>query len=600
MKKFLAILGLIGALALGAVPSAQAAVQVLPQGCGSSNPKTGDNTTYVDLNGNLCVSATATNVSGSTVRIVNGTVAGSLAQRAARQTNVVDDFGADPLGTTSAHDSTTAFTSASNAVAAAGGGTVYVPPGAFWLSSPLPQTAGISWETQPGTTFPGPYAPPGIFYQYPFANNGQITPHSWSALLNNQIQAGDANGSFQFQGVQNGAGSANSAVLLGSFMHIANPYTGGASPSFVNFTFSTTFDPTATISPGGLWGGVVKTTIGSPAAVGTIDIGTTLIEFDLENYGNNAKSGGIPKYGLRPVAMGSVDSDYAVYPGSYGSPEWGVGVVYDSGNLRNYAWLGVNVGGPGSTNGANSWLDTSGNALFHSIQLGAATGGYVAGYTAPGPTISTAATAPSATANAGSITFVGGQTGSPTGAAYLNVSAGSGATWHQIATQGDSVTFSSVTAGGLTTSGALNAAVIAGARNLLDDGAGNATISGTLSGGVVNMTGAITTTNSLNGKTLALSTPVYSVSTTYTVGVTDSAIIANPTAAMVITLLSAATYPGREMIIKNTSAYAITSASANVVPITAVSPGSALVAAGPGKWVSLRSDGANWQVLMGN
>ena len=530
----------------------------------------------------------------NSVVATGSTASRTLPNRFAERLSVLD-FGALPNGTTSANDSTVAFTKAQAAAAAAGGGTVYVPPGAYWLSSSLPQTAGVSWETQPGVTFPGPFMPPGFFYQYPFANNGEVTPHAWGALLNNEEQAGDATAAFQFHGVQNGSGSSNSAVVMGSFMHIANPYVGAGSPAFVNTTLSSTFDATGVISPGGLWGEVVKSWIGNPYSVGTIDIGSYSAEFDMQNYGSNLKAGGKPKYGIIQVAEGSVDSDFALYPQAYGGARWNTAMVYDAGDLRSYAWLGLPTGGTSGAYGAFSWMDTSGNALFNTLQLGSATGSYASGFTAVGPVIKYAATSPSGSGNAGSIAIVGGQTGSPTGAAYINTSAGSGSTWHQIATQNDAATFSNVTA-----TNAVNANIIAGSRNTLDDGAGNLTMTGTLTGVYENLTGAFSTTSSITGKTLSLNVPGYVVATTYTVGVTDSALIFNPTGAMTVTLPSAATYPGRELTIKNTSAYAVTSASSNVVPITGVTPASAMIAAGPGKWVMMRSDGTNWQVMMSN
>lgn len=78
----------------------------------------------------------------------------------------------------------------------------------------------------------------------------------------------------------------------------------------------------------------------------------------------------------------------------------------------------------------------------------------------------------------------------------------------------------------------------------------------------------------------------------------DSSIICS--AALVLTLPSAALFPGRWLYIKNTAAGAVTSAISNVVPLAGGAAGAAILSATAGKWVALQSDGANWQVMMAN
>lgn len=83
---------------------------------------------------------------------------------------------------------------------------------------------------------------------------------------------------------------------------------------------------------------------------------------------------------------------------------------------------------------------------------------------------------------------------------------------------------------------------------------------------------------------------------TYTVALKDTAIIFS--VACTVTLPAAATFPGRQIMVKNIAAVAITSNASNVKPLATNVAGAAILAATAGKWAMLVSDGTNWIVMM--
>jgi len=89
-------------------------------------------------------------------------------------------------------------------------------------------------------------------------------------------------------------------------------------------------------------------------------------------------------------------------------------------------------------------------------------------------------------------------------------------------------------------------------------------------------------------------------STNYAVTATDQSIAFNGLSATTITLPSAALSPGREIIIKVESSVTVVSASANVIPLAGTGPTTAILAATPGKFAFLKSDGTNWTTMMAN
>jgi hypothetical protein len=63
---------------------------------------------------------------------------------------------------------------------------------------------------------------------------------------------------------------------------------------------------------------------------------------------------------------------------------------------------------------------------------------------------------------------------------------------------------------------------------------------------------------------------------------------------------SPAAYVGRTLKLLNTAAFAINSASSNVIPQTGGAAGTAILPATAGKWCTLVFDGANWQIWDSN
>lgn len=83
----------------------------------------------------------------------------------------------------------------------------------------------------------------------------------------------------------------------------------------------------------------------------------------------------------------------------------------------------------------------------------------------------------------------------------------------------------------------------------------------------------------------------------WTQGDTENWIISDRGATNTVTLPSAATYPGREIMVKTIQAFTVVSASANVVPRIGGAAGTAILPATDGAWATLVSDGANWVIM---
>ena len=94
--------------------------------------------------------------------------------------------------------------------------------------------------------------------------------------------------------------------------------------------------------------------------------------------------------------------------------------------------------------------------------------------------------------------------------------------------------------------------------------------------------------------------PVAVILSTYTVGATDSWIICDYAGTVTLTLPSAATYPGREIMVKTIRAQSVVSASSNVAPIDSNTAGTAILAATAGKWATLVSTGSQWIIMQSN
>jgi phage gp36-like protein len=86
--------------------------------------------------------------------------------------------------------------------------------------------------------------------------------------------------------------------------------------------------------------------------------------------------------------------------------------------------------------------------------------------------------------------------------------------------------------------------------------------------------------------------------TDFTVAATENWLIMNGTATITITLPTASSFTGRELMIKNIAAYTVISASSNVKPIDTDIAATAILPATAGSWCTLVSDGTNWVTMM--
>ena len=86
---------------------------------------------------------------------------------------------------------------------------------------------------------------------------------------------------------------------------------------------------------------------------------------------------------------------------------------------------------------------------------------------------------------------------------------------------------------------------------------------------------------------------------TYTVLVSDHTII-QTTVASTVTLPAAASFTGRILHIVTQVAGAVTSASANVVPLAGGAAGTAILPATAGKYAKLQSNGTSWVIIEAN
>lgn len=96
--------------------------------------------------------------------------------------------------------------------------------------------------------------------------------------------------------------------------------------------------------------------------------------------------------------------------------------------------------------------------------------------------------------------------------------------------------------------------------------------------------------------------PVRTVTTSAaTINVEDEKVVcARAASAITITLPVAADWPGREITFKRVYNFSVDSAFANVVPLNGVDPGTNILPAVSGSWVTLKSDGVNWVAISGS
>lgn len=88
-----------------------------------------------------------------------------------------------------------------------------------------------------------------------------------------------------------------------------------------------------------------------------------------------------------------------------------------------------------------------------------------------------------------------------------------------------------------------------------------------------------------------------SVTGNYTVTDTDYSLSFFTASGAIVTLPAAATYPGRVLEMRNTSAFGILSASNNVGQITGGAPTNAILPATTGSWCRMQSNGSEWIIM---
>jgi hypothetical protein len=83
----------------------------------------------------------------------------------------------------------------------------------------------------------------------------------------------------------------------------------------------------------------------------------------------------------------------------------------------------------------------------------------------------------------------------------------------------------------------------------------------------------------------------------FTVARYENWLICNGGASITVTLPTAATNAGREIMIKTIAAFTVVSASSNVKPIDSNTAGTAILPATAGAWATLVCDGTDWIVM---
>lgn len=115
------------------------------------------------------------------------------------------------------------------------------------------------------------------------------------------------------------------------------------------------------------------------------------------------------------------------------------------------------------------------------------------------------------------------------------------------------------------------------------------------------VTEQVSVANLTGGRLVALGSLTRGAPTTktasFTLADTENWVICNGTGSITITFPSAASWTGREVMIKTIAAFTVVSASSNIVPLIGGAAGTAILAATAGKWATLVSNGTNWIVM---
>jgi hypothetical protein len=99
----------------------------------------------------------------------------------------------------------------------------------------------------------------------------------------------------------------------------------------------------------------------------------------------------------------------------------------------------------------------------------------------------------------------------------------------------------------------------------------------------------------VNGS-FAFAAPV-TVTTDYVVAASDVVVISNRGASNTMTLPDPTTNGGRILFFLTIQAFAVVSASSNVIPRTGAAASTAILPATDGAWAMLISNGTNWQIM---
>jgi len=86
----------------------------------------------------------------------------------------------------------------------------------------------------------------------------------------------------------------------------------------------------------------------------------------------------------------------------------------------------------------------------------------------------------------------------------------------------------------------------------------------------------------------------------FTLADTENWIIVNKGSTGTATLPAASSWTGREFTIKTIQAFAVVSASSNVIPRIGGAAGTAILPATDGAWATLVSNGSNWEIMCGS
>ena len=125
-------------------------------------------------------------------------------------------------------------------------------------------------------------------------------------------------------------------------------------------------------------------------------------------------------------------------------------------------------------------------------------------------------------------------------------------------------------------------------------------VTGNAAVGSLGVTGAATLASTTQTGSQSLPLPAAKTGTAYTVAATDCSLVLTPTGTFTLTLPAASSSAGRIIRLKSTAAFAVNSASANIVQLVGGAATAAIMTATAGKTCMLQSDGTNWQLMQAN